>query len=68
MPPVSLWPSVGLLPPHVRQAYGLEWGTIQEAVSAWLVGGWRLWRPLLPQSFRQMPQAVAADRRVAEEP
>jgi uncharacterized protein (DUF2236 family) len=64
----TLWPSVRLLPPHVRQAYGLEWGTIQEAVSAWLVAGWRLWRPLLPQSFRQMPQAVAADRRVGEGP
>ena len=26
------------------------------------------WRPLLPASFRQMPKAIAADRRMAEGP
>jgi uncharacterized protein (DUF2236 family) len=62
----TLWPSVGLLPATVRAEYGFEWGATQEAVSAWLVSGWRFWRPLLPRSFRQMPQAVAADRRVEE--
>jgi len=31
---------------------------------AWLVSGWRVWRPLLPMSFRQMPKALAADRRM----
>ena len=30
----------------------------------WLVAGWRAWRPLLPESFRQMPHALAADRRM----
>ncbi|HEY2915709.1 MAG TPA: oxygenase MpaB family protein [Candidatus Limnocylindrales bacterium] len=59
-----LWPSVGLLPPRIRQAYGLGWGFRERAVSAWLVGSWRAWRPLLPRSFRTMPQALAADRRV----
>jgi uncharacterized protein (DUF2236 family) len=61
----TLWPSVGLLPPEVRAAYQLPWGPLEQAVSAWLVAGWRAWRPLLPHSFRQMPQALAADRRVA---
>ena len=61
----TLWPSIGLLPPTVREEYGFEWGGLHEAVSAWLVGGWRFWRPLLPRWFRQMPQAVAADRRMA---
>ena len=37
----------------------------ERAVSAWLVAGWRAWRPLLPAGFRQMPKALAADRRVA---
>ncbi len=60
----TLWPSVGLLPGSVRAEYGFAWGPAQEAVASWLVAGWRFWRPLLPRAFRQMPQAVAADRRV----
>ena len=61
----TLWPSVGLLPPSVREEYGLPWGARERLVSAWLVAGWRAWRPLLPESFRQMPKSLAADRRMA---
>jgi uncharacterized protein (DUF2236 family) len=64
----TLWPSVGLLPTSVREAYELPWGARERAVSAWLVASWRAWRPLLPASFRQMPKALAADRRVRETP
>jgi uncharacterized protein (DUF2236 family) len=60
-----LWPSVGLLPVSVREDYGLAWGPRERLVSAWLVTGFRAWRPLLPASFRQMPKALAADRRMA---
>ncbi|HEX3427644.1 MAG TPA: oxygenase MpaB family protein [Candidatus Limnocylindrales bacterium] len=60
----TLWPAVGLLPPSVRRAYGFRWSVIEQAVSAWLVAGWRTWRPILPRDFRQMPQARAADRRI----
>jgi uncharacterized protein (DUF2236 family) len=60
----TLWPSVGLLPASVREDYGLPWGPRERLVSAWLVAGWRAWRPILPASFRQMPMALAADRRV----
>ena len=63
----TLWPSIGLLPVSVRIDYGFRWGPLERAVSAWLVAGWRGWRPLLPVSFRQMPQALAADRRVSGE-
>jgi uncharacterized protein (DUF2236 family) len=59
-----LWPSIGLLPPRIREAYGLRWGIRERAVAAWLIGSWRAWRPLLPRTFRTMPQALAADRRV----
>ena len=59
----TLWPSVGLLPTSVREDYGLPWGARERLVSAWLVAGWRAWRPVLPESFRQMPKARAADRR-----
>lgn len=60
----TLWPAVGLLPPSVRAGYGLRWGRLERAVSGWLVAGWRAWRPILPPAFRQMPQAIAAERRV----
>lgn len=62
----TLWPSVGLVPPSVRDDYGLPWGPRERLVSAWLVAGFRAWRPLLPASFRQMPKALAADRRMSE--
>jgi uncharacterized protein (DUF2236 family) len=61
----TLWPSVGLLPASVRADYGLPWGPRERLVSAWLVAGWRAWRPFLPASFRQMPKALAADRRMS---
>jgi uncharacterized protein (DUF2236 family) len=60
----TLWPSVGLLPATVREEYRLPWGPRERLVSAWLVAGWRAWRPFLPVSFRQMPKALAADRRM----
>jgi uncharacterized protein (DUF2236 family) len=68
LPPVlydwTLWPSIGLLPASVRDAYGFAWGRREQAVSAWLVAAWRAWNPVLPAAFRQMPQALAADKRV----
>ena len=60
----TLWPAVGLLPGHIREAYGLSWGGRERIVAAWLVAVWRTARPWLPEAFRQMPQALAADRRV----
>jgi uncharacterized protein (DUF2236 family) len=58
------WPSIGLLPAGVREGYGLPWGLRQRVTSTWLVATWQAWRPVLPQAFRQMPQALRADRRV----
>jgi len=60
----TLWPSIGLLPPSIRAAYGFQWGWRERAVDAWLVTAWRAWNPFLPRALRQMPQALAADRRV----
>lgn len=62
------WPSIGLLPARVREGYGLPWGIRQRAVAGWLVAAWQAWRPVLPPSFRQMPQALRADRRVGATP
>lgn len=63
----ALWPSLGLLPASVREGYGFAWGPREQLVSRWLVGIWRAWRPWLPEAFRQMPQALAADRRIARD-
>ncbi len=62
------WPAIGLLPERIRAAYGFPWGLRQRAVSTWLVATWQAWRPALPPSFRQMPQAIRADRRVGAGP
>jgi uncharacterized protein (DUF2236 family) len=64
----TLWPSIGLLPARVRTEYRLRWGVRERVVSAWLLGAWQLWRPLLPPTFRQMPRALAADRRIRRSP
>jgi uncharacterized protein (DUF2236 family) len=58
------WPAIGLLPPRIREGYELPWGVRQRVVAGWLVATWQAWRPMLPPSFRSMPQALAADRRV----
>ena len=62
----TLWPAIGLLPPSVRDAYRLGFGRRERLVADWLVAGWRAWNPFLPRAFRQMPQALAADRRVGQ--
>jgi uncharacterized protein (DUF2236 family) len=58
------WPAIGLLPARIREGYGFPWGLRQRVISTWLVATWQAWRPTLPPSFRQMPQALRADRRV----
>jgi uncharacterized protein (DUF2236 family) len=62
------WPSIGLLPASVREGYALPWGIRERVISGWLVATWQAWRPMLPPSFRHMPQALRADRRVGAGP
>ena len=62
------WPSIGLLPASVREGYQFPWGVRHRVVSTWLVATWQAWRPMLPPAFRQMPQALSADRRVGAGP
>ena len=61
----TMWPAVALLPPSLRDEFGIAWGLDRRLVATWLAAGFRAWRPFLPAAFRQMPQALAADRRVA---
>lgn len=60
-----LWPALGLLPPSVRREYGIAWSPGRRLVAAALLAGWRTWNPRIPSGLRWMPQARAADRRVA---
>jgi len=64
----TLWPAVALLPARIRADYGLSWGLRERAVAGWLGAGFRAWRPLLPAAWRTMPQARAADARLATDP
>ncbi len=63
-----LLPSVGLLPPTVRAAYGLPWGPVEQAIARWLVLGWRTWNAALPRTWRAMPHALRAERRLGLSP
>lgn len=60
----TMWPAISLLPPRIREAYGLPWTVAHRAVATWLVTAWRTWNGLLPPTWREMPQARAADRRI----
>ena len=72
LPPITatwlLLPALGLLPDGVRREYGLAWSARERAVAAWLVAGWRGWRPLVPARLRWFPQALAADARFDDAP
>jgi uncharacterized protein (DUF2236 family) len=60
-----LWPAMELLPGRVRDEYGIPRGAGRDLVAAWLRRGFGWWGHALPPSWRAMPQARAADRRVA---
>jgi uncharacterized protein (DUF2236 family) len=61
----TLWPAVGLLPTGLADAFGIPWDARRALVARWFAGGVRFWRPRLAPGFRQMPKALAADRRIA---
>lgn len=57
--------TVGLLPPTLREAYGLGWGPQRERMLAAQRGLLRRAMPLLPSLLREQPAARSADRRSA---
>ena len=58
-------PAVALLPPSIRDAYGLAWGPRRARLAAGLDRAVRLWVHVMPPAWRAMPQARAADARAA---
>jgi uncharacterized protein (DUF2236 family) len=61
----TMWPALDLLPASIRTGFGIADSPVRRAVAGWLVTGWRAWRPLIPTALRWMPDALAADRRLA---
>jgi uncharacterized protein (DUF2236 family) len=61
----TVWPAIALLPASLRDEFAIPWGADRRLVAAWLAAGFRAWRRILPRSWRQMPLALAADRRIA---
>lgn len=60
---LALVPGLALLPPHIREDFGIAWGPQHEALAATLGFGLQAWIRLMPRSWRAMPQARAAERR-----
>ena len=58
-------PAVALLPPRIRDAYGLAWGPGHARLARLLDRAVRLWVHAMPRAWRAMPQARAADARAA---
>lgn len=53
--------SIGLTPPHIREAFGLEWGAPQERwLERWATYS-RALRPLTPEALCVHPQALWAE-------
>jgi uncharacterized protein (DUF2236 family) len=61
-------PSMTLLPPRLRDAYGIDWGLRRRALSRVLDVLLRLWVHLLPVGWRSMPQARLAYARARRVP
>ncbi len=57
-------PGLALLPERIREAYGIAWSARRGHAAAIVGRGVRSWTAVVPGSWRSMPQARAADRRV----
>jgi uncharacterized protein (DUF2236 family) len=58
-------PSIAILPPRIRDEYGLTWGPVQRVLAVIANRLIRLWVRIVPAPWRAMPQARAAERRSA---
>jgi uncharacterized protein (DUF2236 family) len=56
-------PGIALLPPRIREAFGIEWTPRRRRLARVLDGGVRLWVRTVPADLRAMPPARAAQRR-----
>jgi uncharacterized protein (DUF2236 family) len=63
--PLFLLVTVGLLPPTLRKAYGLEWNPNREKAFQFFAKSIRCLLPLVPSPLRIVPHARAAEKRMA---
>ena len=59
--PLSALITAGLLPPKLRQAYGLVWNARRERILRLVAGSTRAALPLVPSVLRVVPRARAAE-------
>ena len=68
LPTAVYWPTdvitAGMLPPSLRQAFGLRWGARERLFFRFVVHGLRLIRVVVPARLRSVPHARMYDRRV----
>ena len=68
LPDGLYWPTdviaAGLLPPPLRDAFGLRWGVAEQFFFRFVVRALRVWRALAPQWLATVPHARFHDRRV----
>lgn len=57
-------PGLALLPPRMRDDFGIPWSPARAALARASRVGLRAWVRLMPPSWRAMPQARTAERRV----
>jgi uncharacterized protein (DUF2236 family) len=62
---LAVLPGLALLPPPVREGYGIAWSARRAALAGVLSAGVRAWVRLIPPGWRAMPPARAAERRAA---
>jgi uncharacterized protein (DUF2236 family) len=56
-------PSIGLLPPRLRDEFGFRWGTRERLLASLVELALRVWVRLLPRSWRALSPARTAERR-----
>ena len=57
-------PGFALLPPRIRDEYGIAWDPGRETLARALGLAVRGWTTVIPVALRSMPQALSAFRRV----
>lgn len=60
---LAMLPGLALLPPRIREDFGIPWSGRRAAAATTLSLGIRTWVRLIPRGWRAMPPARAADRR-----
>jgi uncharacterized protein (DUF2236 family) len=71
LPDSAYWPTdviaAGLLPPSLRKAFGLRWGTPERLFFRFVITALRVWRAMAPRWLATVPHARLYDERMREE-